>query len=266
MTTSESFSDPRLTTDLAGLTLRNPLLTASGTCGYGPEYAGLLDYTRLGAFTTKSVTREPRAGNEPQRVVEVRAGMLNAIGLANVGLARFITEKLPYITTMPTCVIVNVAGHSIDDYLAVASALDAHESIAALELNVSCPNVADGLMFGTDARLLRELVTEVRQAVKRAKLVVKLSPNVTDITAFARAAVDGGADILSLINTYVGLSIDSDTWRPRLANTTGGLSRPASRSSAWAASSPRATRSSSCWPGPPPSPSARPCSWTRPSP
>lgn len=224
---SEQSPDPRLVTDLAGLPLRTPVLTASGTCGYGPEYADVLDYRRLGGFTTKSVTREERAGNEPQRVVEVRAGLLNAIGLANVGLQRFIAEKIPFIRTMPTTVLVNVAGHRIEDYVEVAAALDAHECIAGIELNVSCPNVADGLMFGTDPRLMRQVVSAVRGVLKRARLVVKLSPNVTDITEMARAAIDGGAQILSLINTYLGLSIDTRTWKPMLANVTGGLSGPA---------------------------------------
>lgn len=222
-----TMDDLRLVTDLAGLTLRTPLLTASGTCGYGPEYADVLDYTRLGAFTTKSVTAEERLGNEPQRLVEVRAGVLNAIGLANVGLKRFLSEKLPFIQTMPTTVLVNVAGHSLEEYVEIAAALDAHECIAGIELNVSCPNVSDGLMFGTDPELLRTVTQAVRDAMKRACLVVKLSPNVTDIATMARAAIDGGAQALSLINTYVGMSIDTQTWRPRLANVTGGLSGPA---------------------------------------
>ena len=180
--------DPRLVTNLAGLRLRNPVLTASGTGGYGPEYAGVLDYRRLGGFTTKSVTREERPGNEPQRLVEVRAGLLNAIGLANVGLTRFLREKLPFIQTMPTAVLVNVAGHRLEDYVEIAAALDEHPAVAAIELNVSCPNVADGLMFGTDPALLQKVVAATRRVLKRAKLVVKLSPNVTDIAVFARAA------------------------------------------------------------------------------
>lgn len=219
-------TDARLQTRLCGLTLRTPVLTASGTCGYGPEYAQYLDYTRLGGFTTKSVTRHERPGNEPQRIVEVRGGIINAIGLANVGLERFVSEKMPFIRQMPTSVLANVAGHSIDDYRVVAERLDAEPAIAGIELNVSCPNVADGLMFGTDPRLLTALVSDVRRVVRRAVLVVKLSPNVTDICALARAAVDGGADALSLINTYVALSIDIRTWRPSLANGTGGLSGP----------------------------------------
>ncbi len=228
-TTSPTPNDALLQVDLAGVTLSTPILTASGTCGYGPEYADLLDYRRLGGFTTKSVTRHGRTGNEPQRVVEVQAGILNAIGLANVGLQRFIDEKIPYIREMPTKVFVNVAGHSTADYVAVAEALDEYDCIAGIELNVSCPNVSDGLTFGTDARLLRELVKTVRGVVKRGKIIVKLSPNVTDITETARAAIDGGADILSMINTYVGMSVDTSTWKPRLANVTGGLSGPAIR-------------------------------------
>jgi len=220
-------ADPRLEVDLAGLRLRNPVLTASGTCGYGPEYADVLDYRRLGGFVTKSVTLHERLGNEPERVVEVRAGLLNSIGLANAGLQGFLRDKLPFIRTMPTTVLVNVAGHTVQDYVTVAAALDEHDCIAGIELNVSCPNVADGLMFGTDTALLRRVVEAVRKVLKRAKLVVKLSPNVTDISALARAAIDGGAEILSLINTYVGLSIDARTWRPRLGNVTGGLSGPA---------------------------------------
>lgn len=207
--------------------MRCPVLTASGTCGYGPEYADVLDYRQLGGFTTKSVTLHERPGNEPPRVVEVRGGLLNAIGLANVGLRRFVEEKLPYLATMPTTVLVNVAGHSVDDYVAVAGELDRHAPIAGIELNVSCPNVADGLTFGTDPRRLKELVAAVRGVLTRARLVVKLSPNVTDVAVLARAAIEGGAQILSLINTYVGLAIDAQTRRPLLANVTGGLSGPA---------------------------------------
>lgn len=219
--------DPRLETGLAGLRLRTPLLTASGTCGYGPEYADVLDYARLGGFTTKSVTVEERVGNDPPRIVEVRAGLLNAIGLANVGLERFLKEKLPYIRTMPTTVLVNVAGHRVADYVRVAEALAGEPAIQGIELNVSCPNVAQGLMFGTDPRLLREVTAAVRKVLKSTHLIVKLSPNVTDIAELARAAIDGGAQILSLINTYVGMCIDAESRRPVLANRTGGLSGPA---------------------------------------
>lgn len=220
---------PELVIDLAGIRLAAPVMTASGTCGYGPEYADVLDYRRLGAFTTKSVTLHERRGNEPQRVVEVRAGILNAIGLANVGLQRFIAEKIPYIRSMPTKVFVNVAGHCLEDYVETAAALDEQDCIAGIELNVSCPNVSDGLTFGTNAVLLRKLVEAVRRVVRRGRLIVKLSPNVTDVAETALAAVDGGAHALSLINTYVGLGIDVKTWKPMLANVTGGLSGPAIR-------------------------------------
>jgi len=221
--------DARLETLLAGIRLRTPVLTASGTCGYGPEYADLLDYRRLGGFITKSVTLEERPGNPPERIVEVPGGILNAIGLANVGLRRFIAEKLPFIRHMPTQVFVNVAGHAIEEYVEVAGTLDQFDCIAGLELNVSCPNVADGLVFGTDPVRLRRLVEAVRGVVRRRRLIVKLSPNVTDITELARAAIDGGAQILSLINTYLAMSIDTETWKPLLANVTGGLSGPAIR-------------------------------------
>lgn len=219
--------DARMRVRIGRLELRNPLLTASGTCGYGPEYAGVLDYARLGGFTTKSVTRLVRPGNPPWRTVEVAGGMLNAIGLANVGLERFIAEKLPFIRSMPTPVFANVAGYSIDDYVHVSGALDAAGGLAGIELNVSCPNVAQGLMFGTDAAMLREVVRAVRGVVRNGALIVKLSPNVTDIAPLAAAAIDAGADALSAINTYVGLAIDAETRRPLLGNVTGGLSGPA---------------------------------------
>lgn len=219
--------DARLATNLAGVQLRTPILTASGTCGYGSEYADVLDYHRLGAFVTKSVTLRERAGNAPERLVEVSAGLLNAIGLANVGLERFRAEKLPFLREMPCPVFVNVAGHSLGDYVEVAGTLDEEDCIAGIELNVSCPNVADGLMFGTDPELLRQLTQAVRGVMRRGRLIVKLSPNVTDIAEMARAAIEGGAQALSLINTYVGLSIDATTRRPHLANVTGGLSGPA---------------------------------------
>ena len=222
-----SSSTPDLSVRLGSLRLANPVVTVSGTCGYGDEYAPFMDLSRLGALTTKSVTVEVRKGNPPARIVEVAAGMLNAIGLANVGLERFLAEKLPVLERLRVPAIVNVAGHRVDDYLQACRRLDPHEAVAALELNVSCPNVADGLDFGTDPRRLGELVTAVRRTVERSALIVKLSPNVTDITATARAAVDAGADALSLVNTFVGMAIDVETQRPLLAHTTGGLSGPA---------------------------------------
>jgi len=216
-----------LSIDLAGIHLRNPVMTASGTSGYGPEHAELIDLKKLGAFVTKAVSPEVRKGNPPERIVETRGGMLNAIGLANVGLERFVAEKIPFLAEAGVPAIVNVVGHSIDDYLTVCRRLDPIDCIAGLELNVSCPNVADGLEFGTAPDRLAELVSAVRREVRRAKLIVKLSPNVTDITETARAAVDAGADALSVINTLYGMAINTDTWKPMLANRTGGLSGPA---------------------------------------
>jgi dihydroorotate dehydrogenase (NAD+) catalytic subunit len=218
-----------LSVDLAGIAMANPLMTASGTSGYGPEYAPCLDVKQLGAFVTKAVTPEPRKGNVPPRVHETPCGMLNSIGLANVGVERFVTEKVPYLRELGIPVLVNVAGHTVEDYVTVCRALDPIDCLSGLELNVSCPNVADGLEFGTDPARLRELVAEVRQHVHRARLIVKLSPNVTDIAACATAAIDGGADGLSLINTLRGMAIHTETWRPILGSGVGGLSGPAIR-------------------------------------
>lgn len=207
--------------------MRNPIMTASGTSGYGPEYAPYMDMRRLGAFVTKAVSPEPRKGNPPERTVETRGGMLNAIGLANVGLEAFVAEKVPYLRDLGIPVIVNVVGHSIEDYRTVCARLDEIECISGLELNVSCPNVADGLEFGTHPVRLAGLVGEVRKVTQRAKLIVKLSPNVSDVTQLAAAAVEAGAEALSVINTITGMAINIQTWEPMLANRTGGLSGPA---------------------------------------
>jgi len=203
------------------------MMTCSGTCGYAFEYADFVDLSKLGAFVTKSITREERKGNAPARIVEVRAGMLNAIGLANVGLDRFLSEKVPLLAKMPCPVIVNVAGHSIDDYTETCAAMDGIGCVKAVELNVSCPNVKDGLTFGTHPAQLRELTRQVKKALLHKPLIVKLSPNVEDITATARAAIEGGAEILSMVNTFTAMAIDIWKKRPRLANVTGGLSGPA---------------------------------------
>ena len=203
------------------------MLTCSGTCGYAFEYADFMDLSQLGAFVTKSITLHERAGNEPTRIVETRAGMLNAIGLANVGLARFVAEKVPQLRKMPCPVVVNVAGHSFDDYIETCAAMNALDCVAAVELNVSCPNVKDGLTFGTHPGRLQELTAQVKKVLPNKKLMVKLSPNVEDITLTAKAAIDGGADILSLVNTFTAMAIDINKRRPRLANVTGGLSGPA---------------------------------------
>jgi dihydroorotate dehydrogenase (NAD+) catalytic subunit len=215
-----------LSVRLAGLQMANPTMTCSGTCGYAFEYADFLDLSTLGAFVTKSITLEERRGNEPARIVETRGGMLNAIGLANVGLKRFLAEKVPLIDKMPCPVVVNVAGHSTDDYVQTCAAMNDLPGVVGVELNVSCPNVKDGLTFGTDPKRLKELVAEVKRALKKP-LIVKLSPNVDDIVQTARGAIEGGADVLSLVNTFTAMAVDIWKQKPRLANTTGGLSGPA---------------------------------------
>ena len=213
---------------LGRIAMRNPVMTASGTSGYGQELAEFFELKALGAFVTKDITRAERLGNETPRLVETRAGMVNAIGLANVGLEVFLKDKLPWLREQGVPVIVNVAGSTIDEYVAVASALDGAEGVDGLELNISCPNVkAGGLEFGRSDKAIRDVVGAVRQAVKRATLIVKLTPNVTDITAMARAAIEAGAEALTLINTLSGLVINARTRRPVLANVFGGLSGPA---------------------------------------
>jgi dihydroorotate dehydrogenase (NAD+) catalytic subunit len=216
-----------LSLNLRGLQLANPTFTCSGTCGYAAEYADFMDLSQLGAFVTKSITREERPGNEPTRIVETRAGMLNAIGLANVGLKRFLDEKMPAIRKMPCPVIVNVAGHSYDDYVETCAAMNDLDGIVGVELNVSCPNVKDGLTFGTDPARLKDLTRQVKNVLPKKPLIVKLSPNVEDIVATARGAIEGGADMLSLVNTFTAMAVDIWKRKPRLANVTGGLSGPA---------------------------------------
>lgn len=221
---------PDLGVDIAGVKLANPLMTASGTCGYASEYADFVDLHRLGAFVTKSITAEPRLGNEYPRVVETRAGMLNAIGLANVGLDAFLAEKVPQLASLAVPVFVNVAGATVADYAAVAEALDEVDVIRGIELNISCPNVAaGGMQFGTDPSEVEKITSAIRPLCRSNILIVKLSPNVTDITATAAAAVRGGADALSLVNTFTAMAIDIETCRPILGNRTGGLSGPAIR-------------------------------------
>lgn len=228
-----SDTPPSLAVNLAGLELANPMMTCSGTCGYAYEYEDFVDLTRLGAFVTKSITAKPRKGNEATRIVETRGGMLNAIGLANVGLEVFLKEKLPQLRRLRQSgprIIVNVAGHNADDFASTATRIAGQDGVDAIELNVSCPNVAGGLDYGTDPAMLEPLVTRVRAALPDpVKLIVKLSPNVSDITATARAAVNGGTDILSMVNTFSGMAIDIHTRRPRLSRGSGGLSGPAIR-------------------------------------
>ncbi len=221
-------SQPDLGVEIAGIKLPTPLVTTSGTCGYADEYAGLVDFSALGAFVTKSITHRPWAGNAYPRAVETRAGMLNAIGMANVGVEKFIAEKVPLLGRLGVPVLVNISGATADEYVKVAAALADVEQISGLELNISCPNVeAGGLTFGADPRQVAELTRMVRDACGRMPLIVKLSPNVTDIAATAAAAVDAGADALSLVNTFTAMAIDIETRRPVLANVTGGLSGPA---------------------------------------
>ena len=214
--------------DFAGIRLANPVFTASGTCGYADELADFTDLNALGGFITKSITVKPRKGNATPRIVETDAGMLNAIGLANVGLERFIEEKLPLLAQMTPAIFVNVAGTTIEDYVAVTERLAGEEAIAGFELNISCPNVKKGgISFGTDPVQVEEITQAVKRACGQKILIVKLTPTVTDISATARAAVQAGADALSLINTFTAMVIDIETRRPVLANRTGGLSGPA---------------------------------------
>ena len=214
--------------DFAGVRLGNPVLTASGTCGYADELSDFMDINALGGFITKSITLEPRKGNPTPRIVETDAGMLNAIGLANVGLERFVAEKLPIIETMSIPVFVNVAGTTIEDYVAVTERLASEKAIAGFELNISCPNVKKGgISFGTDPSQVEEITRAVKHACGEKVLIVKLTPAVTDISTTAKAALEGGADALSLINTFTAMVIDIETRRPLLANRTGGLSGPA---------------------------------------
>jgi dihydroorotate dehydrogenase (NAD+) catalytic subunit len=220
--------DVDISVDFAGLRLANPVFTASGTCGYADELSDFMDINSLGGFITKSITLKPRKGNPTPRIVETDAGMLNAIGLANVGLDRFIEEKLPIIAKMTVPVFVNVAGELIEDYVAVAERLAREDAIAGFELNISCPNVArGGISFGRDPEQVHEITSAVRKAAGDKVLIVKLSPSVTDISVIAAAAVEAGADALSLINTFTAMVIDIETRSPALANRTGGLSGPA---------------------------------------
>ena len=214
--------------EIAGVRLSNPLMTASGTGGYALEYQDFVDLRRLGAFITKSITAAPREGNPPQRIVETRAGMLNAIGLANVGSERFLAEKAPQLEALGVPVFVNVAGATLQEYVAVADALADVPVVRGIELNISCPNVREGgIAFGVRAEQAAKVTGAVRARCGKKILIVKLSPNVTDITVIARAVVEAGADALSLVNTFTAMAIDVETRRPLLANNTGGLSGPA---------------------------------------
>ena len=215
-----------LSVNLGRLSLKNPILVASGTFGYAREMAGVVDFARLGGIIPKTVTRHPRAGNAPPRTFETPSGMLNAIGLDNDGIDHFIHHHLPYLRTLPTAVVANIAGESEDDFVALAERIGTETGLAALELNLSCPNVAGGIDFAIDPRLTERVVRRVR-AVCPLPLLAKLTPNVTDVVPVAQAAAEAGADAVSLVNTFVGMAVNWRRRRPILGNTTGGLSGPA---------------------------------------
>lgn len=216
-----------LSVNIGKVKFQNPILVASGTFGYGEEYAQLIDLNKLGGVITKSITLNPREGNPPPRTCETPSGMLNAIGLANVGVNGFIKEKLPFLRTLETKIIVNVAGSTLEEYVKVARRLSRVKGIHMLEINISCPNVKEGgMQFGATEEGAYQVVKAVRENTSHP-LMVKLSPNVTDITAIALSVQEAGCDAISLINTLVGMAIDSETRKPFLSNITGGLSGPA---------------------------------------
>ncbi len=216
-----------LTVNIGRLKLKNPVMTASGTFGYGEEYSEFVDLNKLGAIVVKGLSITPREGNPAPRIIETPAGMLNAIGLQNIGVKTFIKEKLPFLKKFKIPVIVNFFGDSIEEYVKAAEGLSKADGVDALEMNISCPNKQAGwIVFGTDPKVAFEVVNAVRKATDLT-LIVKLSPNVTDIALMAKVAEDAGADAVSLINTITGMAIDIRTRRPKLANITGGLSGPA---------------------------------------
>jgi dihydroorotate dehydrogenase (NAD+) catalytic subunit len=218
---------PDLTVNIGGLQLQNPVMTASGTFGYAREFDQLVDLNRLGGIIVKGLSLKPTKGNPPPRIVETPCGMLNAIGLENVGIETFVAEKLPFLKGLTSPVIANIYGTLEEEYMQLAARIDAVEAIAAIEVNISCPNVkAGGMVFGVDPTAAFRVVRGVRDQTAKP-LIAKLSPNVTDITEIALAAQEAGADSLSLINTITAMVVDIETRRPRLANITGGLSGPA---------------------------------------
>ena len=220
---------PNLSVEVAGIKLRNPVMPASGTFGYGEEYTPFLDLNQLGAVVTKGLSLKPKAGNAMPRITETVSGMLNAIGLQNVGIDAFIRDKVPFLSRFETPVIVNFFGNSLEEYGEVAARLNDISAIAGVELNISCPNVKQGgIVFGTDPVAASEVVSLVRSRLQKP-LIVKLTPNVTDITVIARAVEEAGADAICCINTLTGMSIDVRSRKPSLANKTGGLSGPAIR-------------------------------------
>ena len=218
-----------LSVELGPLKLKNPILVASGTASYGEELDQFFPIERLGALVTKSLTLKPKEGNAPHRIVETPSGMLNSIGLQNIGVEAFCTKKLPFLQAKKVSVIVNIAAKRSDDYVALTERLSREKGIVALELNISCPNVKEGgLEFGSNPTCIREIVSKVRAKTK-LPLITKLSPNVTDIVEMARAAQEGGSDIVSLVNTFLAMAIDIKKRKPFLSTVTGGLSGPAIR-------------------------------------
>lgn len=217
-----------LTTPFCGLTLKNPVIASSGTFGYGLELESILDLNALGGFVVKGLSREPIAGNKSPRVAETASGMLNSIGLQNIGVRAFVQDKLPKLAQLQTAVFANVFGYEPDDYVEVLRTLEDVEGLAGYELNVSCPNTKHGgMQFGADPQLLGEVVGMARRAVSKRPLIVKLSPNVTDIAQMAQASQDAGADAVSLINTVQAMAVDARTRRPKIGAGMGGLSGPA---------------------------------------
>jgi dihydroorotate dehydrogenase (NAD+) catalytic subunit len=220
---------PDMSVEIAGIKLRNPVMPASGTFGYGEEYTPFIDMEKIGAIVTKGLSLKPKAGNPTPRIAETVSGMLNAIGLQNVGIDAFIQHKMPFLRTVNTPVIANFFGNTLEEYGEVAKRLNDIPEIAAGELNISCPNVKQGgIVFGTDPKAASEVVALVRKNLQKP-LIVKLTPNVTDITVVARAVEEAGADAIACINTLTGMSVDVNTRKPRIANMTGGLSGPAIR-------------------------------------
>jgi dihydroorotate dehydrogenase (NAD+) catalytic subunit len=218
-----------LSVNIGALRLANPIIAASGTFGYGVEFAPLVNLNRLGGIVVKGLSLEPMAGAPAPRLCETPSGMLNAVGLQNIGVRAFVAEKLPILRSYRTAVIANVFGYSVEEYVAVIRILEGAEGLAAYELNISCPNTAHGgIQFGSDPQMVAEVVAAARRVARRP-LWVKLSPNVTDIAAIARAAEDAGADALTVANTYHGMSVDIRTRKPKLGRVTGGLSGPAIR-------------------------------------
>ncbi|HLV01951.1 MAG TPA: dihydroorotate dehydrogenase [Acidobacteriota bacterium] len=218
-----------LEVEIAGVRFKNPVLTASGTFGYGLEFAEFFDISRLGGFCTKGLSLYPMEGNPPGRISETPSGMLNAIGLENIGVDRFIAERLPQLRQYDCVIVANIFGKTIDEFVSIAEKLNGQEQVASLELNISCPNIKEGgVQFGHDPKMAFR-VTQAVVEVSRKPVWVKLSPNVTDIRIFARACERAGADALSLVNTFVGMAVDVDRRRPMLSHTTGGLSGPAIR-------------------------------------